>query len=223
MIGKTDITAAAAPIWTKHGFEYRSRDELAMRDAVERWGRAKWPGARQVHELVMGRGETRADMAIIGTDHFVSVEIKSQHDGTGRLLNQVGMFRLASPELWVVVCGRHKKAADLMRYLVPSLGIAITTPDRDHGNLPESMEVVEVAQPEPWQPHPASMLNLLWVDELMSEAKRYRVVQGNPKLSHKALVERMLRLGPAEQIEAVCRQLRGRLAFWRADPLCPYS
>jgi hypothetical protein len=35
---------------------------------------------------------------------------------------------------------------------------------------------------------------------------------------HARLVEAMLRLGPAERLAAVCRQMRARDALWRADP-----
>jgi hypothetical protein len=80
---------------------YRSDNELKMREAVEAWGRPRWPNARVVHELVMGRGAVRADVAFITPNHIAVVEIKSDRDDTDRLLHQAGMFRAAVPELWI--------------------------------------------------------------------------------------------------------------------------
>jgi hypothetical protein len=80
---------------------YRSDNELKIREAVEAWGRPRWPNARVVHELVMGRGAVRADVAFITPNHIAVVEIKSDRDDTDRLLHQAGMFRAAVPELWI--------------------------------------------------------------------------------------------------------------------------
>jgi hypothetical protein len=80
---------------------YRSDNELKIREAVEAWGRPRWPNARVVHELVMGRGAVRADVAFITPNHIAMVEIKSDRDDTDRLLHQAGMFRAAVPELWI--------------------------------------------------------------------------------------------------------------------------
>src|SRR4029077_15908563 len=39
---------------------YRSDNGTQIREAVEAWGRHRWPNARVVHELVMGRGAVRS-------------------------------------------------------------------------------------------------------------------------------------------------------------------
>jgi len=194
---------------------YRSNDELEMRAAVERWGRERWPEARQVHELVMNRGSVRADMAIIGTDHFVSVEIKSEYDSTERLMNQSGMFRLASPELWLVMHQRHLRDADLIRYLIPSIGVVQAVREKPYGG---SFQIEVVHEAQRYDPLPVALLSLLWVAELHDEAVRRRLWSGKAPTHAKltALLERSL--NRSEQIEAVCRQLRAREALWRADP-----
>jgi hypothetical protein len=197
---------------------YRSDAELRMRDAVERWGRAKWPDARVCHELVMDRGTVRADVVFVSPGHLVAVEIKSEHDDTSRLLHQAGMFRLAVPELWIAAPLRHTGDAELVRYLMPSIGVALTDRDRSQGALPGQFELEEAQPAQPFQPWPEACLSLLWVAELAAEASRARVVQGRSKQTHRALVAAMLRLTWPEQLAAVCRQLRARQAFWRADP-----
>ena len=54
---------------------YRSKEELAIRDALERVCRLRWPEARLVHELVMGRGSVRADLAAVAPNHLAAFEI----------------------------------------------------------------------------------------------------------------------------------------------------
>lgn len=198
---------------------YRSDEELHLRDMVERWGRAKWPDARIVHELVMGRGEVRCDVALVTPNHIVAVEIKSSHDNVGRLLTQAGTYRLAVPELWIVCADRHVRDANLVRYLMPSIGVAVPDTIRDGAMLWRDRDLVELDPAGPFVPHPEAMLSLLWVEELYAEATRAGVYQSGRKTrpSHAALVERM-KAFPADEITAaVCRQLRGREALWRAD------
>ena len=196
---------------------YRSDAELRMRVEIEAWGRARWPEARVVHELVVDRGAARADMAFIGTDHFVAVEIKSAHDYTDRLMMQAATFRLMAPELWLAVAPCHMRDTEMVRYLLPSIGllrVQVEPPDR-----PAEMDVD--AEAVRFEPHPAAMLSVLWVAELLAEARRFRVVTDNRKKppSHAWLVGAMTRLmSSGEQMQAVCRQLRARNAMWRADP-----
>lgn len=199
---------------------FRSQDELDMRDAVERWGRPRWSGARAVHELVMNRGTNRADLAFVTPNHLVSIEIKSRWDGVDRLIPQIAMFRLATPECWLVVDHRHERDAELIRYLLPSVGVALAFREKEYGG-PFRIEVSHDAQQ--FRPDPEALLSLLWVAELSAEATMSRLVQGRSSKppSHAALVKLMLRLDPAEQIAAVCRQLRARDALWRADPPVP--
>lgn len=196
---------------------YRSDAELKMRDAVERWGRAKWPEARVCHELVMDRGTVRADVAFVSPAHIAVVEIKSEYDDTSRLLHQAGMFRLAVPEVWIAAPHRHTEDARLIRYLMPSIGIALSDRDRAIGPLPDDFMIEAVEPAEQFQPWPEACLSLLWVAELAIEARLANGVQHHGKLTHAALVAAMSRLTWPEQLAAVCRQLRSRQAFWRAD------
>lgn len=193
---------------------YRSQDELDMRDAVDLWGRTKCPDARQVHELVMDRGKVRSDMALIQPAHFVAIELKSEWDSLDRLMLQAAMFRLASPELWVVCHERFLKDLDAVRYLIPTLGVMRATREPAFGG-PFGLEIIHAA--EPHVPCPTALLSLCWVAELHAEAVLARLC-GPKAPTHARLVAMMERLSPAEQMAAVCRQLRKRNALWRADP-----
>jgi hypothetical protein len=198
---------------------YRSQGELKMREAVETWGRARWPDARVIHELVMDRGTVRADVAFVTVKHLAVVEIKSDHDDTHRLLHQAGMFRLAVPELWIASAHRHAKDAELIRYLMPTIGIALCDRADSPGPIPDLRLYVE-HEAQRFDPWPEATLSLLWVDELAAEAVHFRL--GMPKRSTYAkLVKAIMKLDPAEQMEAVCRQLRARNFGWRADPPIP--
>ena len=212
LVAPSDTLDQVAPL---PKLAYRSAAELQIREAVTEWGRPRWPAARLVHELVMDRGKVRADMAFVEPANLVSLEIKGPSDTVDRLIHQLAMFRLASPETWLVADDRHVRDAKLMHYLLPTIGLAFARPEQR--NNMAGRYVVEVAhEPRPFVPHPEALLALLWVPELQEEATTARVWQGKPG-THAALLRAMLKLGPDEQLRAVCRQLRRRNALWRAD------
>jgi hypothetical protein len=191
----------------------RSREELDMRRRVELWGRVRWPTARIVHELVVSRGDARADLAFVSKNHLALVEIKGPHDFGSRHLHQACHFRAAAPELWIVATARHDKALGFVGHLLPTVGLATVLTSEEPGIVPtRSARYAD--------PYPPTMLGLLWVAELLEEAKLARLVQGKPRLSHAKLVERMMLLTPGEQLRAVCRQLRMRITLSQADDPC---
>jgi hypothetical protein len=218
MIRETTADAQARRNDRNNRHIYRSQDELKMREAVETWGRAKWPTARVIHELVMDRGTVRADVAFATEDHLAAVEIKSNQDETHRLLHQAGMFRLAVPELWIASAHRHAKDAELIRYLMPSIGIALCDRVDSLGPTPDLRLDIEY-QAQQFMPWPEATLSLLWVSELADEVMRHGIHHNNLKrATHGSLVKAMLKLEWRDQIAAVCRQLRARNFGWRADP-----
>lgn len=229
------IVRASAPEqqgYPERNMPYRSQEEIAIRQGVEDWLRAKHKSARVVHELVVGRGDARADVAAIGTDHFVATEIKSSYDSTSRLMQQACLFRLVAPELWIVAAEKHVEDTDLVRYLMPSVGVARAKyklvprdPKKMWSEKDATNVEIEVLHPaKPFKPHPSSMLQLLWVNELWNEASRHRLVMtpSSRPGTHGFLVNKMLKLDPHEQMASVCRQLRARQAQWRADPPISY-
>lgn len=199
---------------------YRSKQELELRIMTETWGRAKWPEARVVHELVMGRGTVRADVIFISETHFATIEIKSEYDDTSRLLLQAGMFRLASPELWIVCPKRHARDATLIRYLMPSIGLAEPDLESRMGTFSPDTRLAETQAAQQFEPHARAELSLLWVSELAWEARAAGLkVKGKP--THDKLLN-LLQDFPAKERRAMtCRQLRARQAMWRADPPIP--
>lgn len=209
---------------------YRSDAELAMRDVLEDWCRERFPGARMFHELVMNRGTVRADMASIQPAHLAAFEIKGPYDSSERLIHQIAMFRLSVPELWLVVTDRMAADANLVRHLLPSVGV-IEIQHRDAVGRPPSysdapwrgrvdraaLSVRVIHEAEPFAPHSEALLSLCWVAELRAEAVRHRVWQGKGG-THSALLQALLRLPAADQLASVCRQLRSRETMFRADP-----
>ena len=199
---------------------YRSRQEMELRALVETWGRAKWPEARVVHELVMGRGTVRADVVFVSPTHFATVEIKSDFDDTSRLITQAAMFRLASPELWLVNPQRHARDAALVRYLLPSLGLAEPDPPIAKGVIDPLARLTETAAAAQFEPDARAELSLLWVSELTWEAKAMGLtIKGS--WTHDKLIKALSDVSVQQRRAMTCRQLRARQALWRADPAIP--
>ncbi|WP_421724765.1 hypothetical protein [Bauldia sp.] len=172
-----------------------------MRDVVERWGRQRWPDARVVHELVVA--EKRIDMAFVGRHELNGVEIKSSKDRLGRLDEQMAVFRRHIPMVWLAVAPKWAEQTAIMDRLVCTADEIVTGPG---GFVSEN-----------WRVYPA-MLDLLWADEARALASRHRVSYGPRTPCYKLLPELARLLTGDEIVEGVCRELRARDAFWKADP-----
>lgn len=208
---------------------YRSSVELKMREQLEAWCRSRWPGGRIVHELTVFDGEARADMAVFTESHFAAIEIKSPHDNTKRLIHQCAMFHLASPEFWIAVADSHGDDAELIRFLLPNVGVIHFT------GLPQMRSIENGVEPElkvlheavAHVPHKASMLKILWRDEMMARAQAHGF--GTTSRSTCAsLLRDLVKLTDQEALGALCHELRRRkFAFrsgapcWAADPPVP--
>jgi hypothetical protein len=197
---------------------YRSSTEIKIRQVLEDWCRKRWPNARLINELVVFRGEARADMAAVEETNLVAFEIKGPNDDTKRLIHQCGMFRLSAPELWVIAAAPHCDDALLMNYLIPSIGIACINGlphSRWDDEAVRELTVEVLAEPTTFRPHGFSLLSVLWVDELRNQCKRHRLAD---KGVHAKLVERLnTTLTDEEKIEAVCYELRRRNFVFRSD------
>src|SRR3990167_3909305 len=124
---------------------YAARSELALRNALEEFCRARWPDARVVHEMVMGEGRVRADVVALAPAHIAAFEIKGEYDNTTRLLHQVGMYQLCVPEVWMVLPEKHIDDGRLIRHLIPSVGLIHGTGiERHHGFNREEPVVLTV-------------------------------------------------------------------------------
>lgn len=197
---------------------YRSKRELRMREVVDGWLRERTSGARIVHELVIGRGESRIDMAAIEPARIVAVEIKSHYDVTDRMLNQISFATLACGEAWIVTEAgdeHQKRAVELLLYLLPSVGWAEIGRD-------DSLAVRNEAAAR--APHPWLESALCWVAELTAAAVAARLYQpGRKPPTHTFLTSLWQQQDAAERTAAICAQLRARDAFWRADPVIPLT
>lgn len=198
----------------------RSSEELAMRDLIEAWGRKRWPGARVVHELVVA--DCRIDMAFIGRDHLAGVEIKSSRDVMTRLDRQIEIFTNHMPEVWLAYAPRWVPAIGYGggNHRLPS-GVGHLVVDKVVDELIPYSETSKHAYPHParvdWM-ITVPMLNLLWRDEAFAVAQRTGAVKVNSRSSLQAMKPALARALTGEQIvREVCRALRDRDAFWKAD------
>jgi hypothetical protein len=200
---------------------YASRSELALRRALEDFARQRWPAARLCHEMVMGERQVRADMVAIDAAHIAAFEVKGEYDSTIRLLHQVGMYQLCVPEVWMVVTDRHSGDAELIRHLLPSVGLLVApalfhrsgyaTPDVD------SVDLEIAAEAKPRAPHVDAMLGMMWRAELAGMCSATRCFLPGPKTTMAPMLKTLRALPVAELQREVCRELRARHALWRAD------
>jgi hypothetical protein len=184
----------------------RSLEELAMRDAVERWGRLRWPDARVVHELVTS--QCRIDMAFIRPSDLIGVEIKSDKDVLDRLDIQIKTFRDHIPEVWIMT---GPKWADKP---LGMWGVAVI----ENGDVQMRRNNVPVWAPQRrWDVYPR-MLHLLWAQEARNIAARMRISHAKRSPLTKLLPTLAEMMTGREIVREVCTELRARNAFWKADP-----
>lgn len=218
MDGDVTLIREAAPLdQAEKPRRYRGAKEVDLRNAVERWGRARWPEARVCHELVLNRGTTRLDVAFVSPDRLAVVELKSGYDVMDRAIHQTAFARLCGCEAWLICDTRFSPDLRLIRFLLPTIGIAQLTTVDQHGHvLPGGEHAIEVvAEPDlATRPHPEAQAAVLWVAELC----RALGIGGSKPPTHASLMKRLAALPDAERTALVCRELRGRDALWRADP-----
>lgn len=199
---------------------YASQSELALRGMLEAFCRERWPGARVVHELVMGGRQVRADVVAIDESHIAAFEVKGSYDDTTRLLHQVGMFQLCVPEVWMVVAENHDGDAKLIRHLLPSIGlITAIGMDRHYpfGRDGDRIEFTVSAEPAPRAVVPEMMLEMLWHDELFVCCRDLGRDVGR-RATRGAMIKRLLDAAEPDELQRqTCAALRGRDALWRAD------
>jgi len=211
-----------------------SADEEEIRGAVVARLRQLMPGARIVHELnVAGQGSNRIDVAAIGKQAIVAVEIKSRKDTLKRLDEQWEAFARCCH--YVVVAAHEKH---FVEHREP--GWSATTPTEIRLNHPgfdrweRRNRVWRFPRPErephryeaPWtfcpvkdvakQPKASAMLAMLWASELRAECARHRLACDARRVMSSMVADMVWNMTGREICEAVCRQLRQRV-FARAD------
>lgn len=208
-----------------------SAAEREMRDAVAGYLRQQLPGFRIVHELVMGH-VNRADIAAIGRDRIIAVELKSSRDVLKRAEKQVSTFDALAHAVILVLDqkffdrspyknGEPRCAApdDVRRFNTEIWHYPRPEPDAGYGG--GSLYQWEIPQPSlrQRQPRAFDFLGLLWRSELIEEAERVRIATKKKDMATIASAMTWQMTGK-EIAEAVCRQLRAR-NFPEADPPIP--
>lgn len=199
---------------------FASKSELVLRNALEAFCRTRWPGARVVHEIVMGAGRVRADLAALDEAHIAAFEVKGAYDETVRLLHQVGMYQLCVPEVWMVVAQGHEADAKLIRHLLPSVGLLVGAGKSGGYHYDTAFDdgigLTVEAEAVPRPVVPEMMLEMLWAAELRDVCDRTRTATGK-KPTRPGMIKALLDL-PIDTLQReTCTALRGRDALWRAD------
>ena len=201
-----------------------SIEELRLRGIVETWGREKWPGARMVHQLPIGKH--RIHMAFIGATSIAGVIVKPPkaviHDVPARAEEALVLL----PELWLVADAHHeKKFTDNRGFLPANCGLAIVEGDGFKRPTTTSNGEWETFASRDWMRLFVPMLGLLAFQELREVAHRRGVRVGALDISFD-IVTRLGRALTGDQIrDEVCRALRAREWGWpedlKPDPAIP--
>jgi hypothetical protein len=211
------------------GKQNRSSEELEMRELIIPNLRAKYPGARIVHELPLRYSSNRIDLAAILPNEIISVEIKSSRDVADRLEAQLRAFLPISSRIIVALAPKwNEKLPTLekpfrggVHYSQQFTEVQQTIRDVGHHCIEtwtvnadaKTIEVTDGAYGWNNRPWLARMLHMLHVSELERIATRHRVSFGK-RTTHKYLYEECSDLMTGREIvAAVCDALRARDAF----------
>lgn len=161
--------------------------------------RVLMPEARIVHELNVEVGTCRVDLAAIAPDRLVLVEVKSRKDTLDRLPKQAAIFAPACHRL-IIVYASERWSVSTMYGASDYLAEVWPEDRREWWSIRDSFK----------PPNTSAMLNLLWRDELHSEAVRANL-QPTRRASRQPLMAMLWEhLTGREIVAAVCRQLRAR-------------
>jgi hypothetical protein len=212
-----------------------------MRALVADRLRARWPGARIIHELSLRYSERRLDMAAVTDREIVGVEIKSSRDVAGRLEAQLRGFSPVTTRLIVALapCWNVdlppeqvdvRRKGQVIRTVLRPRRTEAQAAIQSSGVWPLETWTVSAETGEvdctgggashfdtawPW---PSRLLNLLHVAELEAILARHPAPCRSK--THGALVAALLhQLTTPAALREVCRALRARDAFDReSDP-----
>lgn len=180
----------------------RSSEEFEMRAEIDLWGRKLWPGARVVHELVVDNSR-RLDMAFIGTDYLIGVEIKSSRDKLDRLNDQLDCFSRCIPLTILAVAPKWRPSVNMRRNVdVFEVEPGADVPVRGHSYYRPDRSIT------------TPLLKLLWAQELRNICQRKMILYGKKTAPMHATIPALARaLTGDEIVREACRELRARDAF----------
>jgi hypothetical protein len=182
------------------GYTNRSSEEFVMRRAVETWGRAIWPNARLVHELVVRN--TRIDMAFILPTAIIGVEIKSSKDVLARAEKQINTFHQHMQTVFVALAPKWQGSHGALPHFFGAQSVICGEAVVHPRVMPKEDRFVTT-----------SMLHLLWGDEARSIAGRMRVSCLKTTPLYRVLPDLARMLTGDEIVREVCREIRARDAF----------
>lgn len=196
-----------------------SAAEREIRDYAARRLREMIPGARIIHELVVGG--CRADLGAVDAERVTLVEIKSSKDTLSRLERQIRHFERAAHGVIVVA---DEKWFDRTPYdngkprFIPSKPLSDVLGYRHKlWAFPENAERKMYGPwslSRPWspqaEPRAADLLGLLWKQELLAEASRHQISAGSRSTISQLVRDMAWMMTGREIARAVCRQLRMR-------------
>lgn len=219
-----------------------SEAEREVRDAVVARLRVLLPKARIVHELnIAGQGSSRIDVAAVGPDYLVGIEIKSEKDKLTRLADQWEAFNKVCD---VVIVAAHRKHFEEWRNsharadVKPTLSLRhdmagdwklsnhlwcypseqelhLRGQYEKHGWNIGRRASFSTSKPKP--PRAVTMLEMLWRDELASVCYRHGFAATSRSTRPTMIYDLAMGLTGREIKQAVCTELRGRV-FAEADP-----
>lgn len=143
-------------------------EEQRMRESIIEWARARWPGCRVLHELVLG--ERRIDLVFVAERDLYGMEIKSSVDTLARLAAQMKEYRRYLPEVWVAVALKWHGAADL-RFEPNLLTLTSAGAITEHVARKPSRDELVCSR----------LLELLWRDEAAAIAVRTHQRGADPR------------------------------------------
>lgn len=119
----------------------------------------------------------------------------------------------------MVVPEKHGDDARLIRHLMPSVGLLVAEGmnSRNWGDETNPVALTVEAEAQPRTPVLEMTLRLLWAEELRAACAALKIGYV-PKTTREKCVKKLRELPADEVFAAICDQLRGRDALWRADP-----
>lgn len=218
----------------------RSAEEGQMRELVAARLREFRPEARIIHELPLRYSSNRLDMASVGAESIIGVEIKSSRDVTTRLEAQLRAFAPICTKLIVALAPKwNAKLPDIItetksggtlrqrqhteaQQIIRSIGayhIETWTVDAAAGAIEITDRAIQ-QQPGIW---PAKLLDILHVAELQAAAIDARNGFHGSTHSH-GLQACLSAMTTPQALRAACRALRARKAFCPGtDPPIPWE
>lgn len=209
--------------------QYRSSEELQMRELIVPVLRKRYPTARIIHELPLRYSSNRIDLAAVTETEIVSVEIKSSRDVADRLEVQLKAFAPVSTRIiaalapkWNVelpmlekqtkhgTChySQYTEAQEAIRRAGSCYEIETWTVDAEKKTVDTGHSYTRNGHPWPYR-----MLHILHVAELMRIADDHRISYGK-RATHESLADSCSdHLSGKEVRRAVCGALRARDAF----------